>query len=136
MSMMVSQKSSRSTISSTDILHRFKKVIIQFIDELIELFPKESDLIIMRVFFGDQIPVKTIADSFVQHVLPHKEMISSRNEKFFLDEQNNIFGMIDSGKVVHFKRLWTSKNLDNDDKNAIWSYFDIFIKLIEAYKKC
>ena len=126
----------KTTLSSTEILQRFKKIIIQFIDELIELFPKESDLIIMRVFFGDQIPVNKIADSFIDHVLPHKEMISSRNENFFLDEENNIFGMIDTGKVVHFKRLWTSKNIDSDDKNAIWAYFDIFIKLIEAYKSC
>lgn len=125
---------SKPTPSSVDILQRFKRGIMQFIDDLIDIFPQESDLIIIRVFFEDQVPVATIADSFVQHVLPHKDMIIKRNDKFFLEE-NNIFGMLDTGKVLHFKRLWTSSLLDKEDRATIWTYFDTFITLIEAYKK-
>lgn len=124
----------KSIPSSVDILQRLKRGIMQFIDDLIDIFPKESDLIIIRVFFEDQVPVATIAESFLLHVLPHKEMITKRNEKFFL-EDNNIFGMLDTGKVLHFKRLWTSSLLDKDDRVTIWTYFDTFITLIEAYKK-
>ena len=125
---------SKTTPSSVDILQRFKRSIIQFIDDLIDIFPQESDLIIIRVFFEDQVPVATIADSFVEYVLPHKEIINKRNDKFFL-EDNNIFGMLDTGKVLHFKKLWTSNLLDKDDRIIIWKYFDTFITLIEAYKK-
>jgi len=124
---------SKGKLSSTDILLRFKRTIIQFIDDLIDTFPQESDLIIARVFFDDQIPIVSIANGFVVHVLPHKDMILRRNEKFFL-ENNNIFGMLDNGKVLHFKRLWTSSLLDKDDREVIWRYFDTFITLIDAYK--
>jgi hypothetical protein len=120
--------------SSIDILQRLKRGIMQFIDDLIDIFPRESDLIIIRVFFEDQVPVVTIAEAMIVHVLPHRVTIASRNENFFLEE-NNIFGMIDTGKVLHFKKLWTSSLLDKDDRATIWTYFDTFITLVDAYKK-
>ncbi len=133
-SLSVSNRNKNSTPSTVDILQRLKRGIMQFIDDLIEIFPKETDLIIIRVFFEDQVPIGTIADSFISHVLPHKEMVAKRNEKFFL-EDDNIFGMLDTGKVLHFKKLWQSKLLEEDDREVVWSYFDTFITLSEAYKK-
>jgi hypothetical protein len=121
--------------SVLNILQRFKTAYMQFIDELLQLFPTEPDIIIIRVFFEDQIPVSMVADSFINNVLPHKDMIKNRNEKFFL-ENNHMFGMLDGEKVLHFKKLWTSKNIDDDDRLAIWQWFDTFIALIEAYSKC
>jgi hypothetical protein len=120
--------------SQTDILNRFRRAYIQFIDELREQFPQETDLIMMRVFFADQVPTVDVANAFILHVLPHKATIEARDEKFFL-EHNNLFGMFDAGKVVHFKNLWTSKNLDSDDREVIWKWFDLFCKLVESYKK-
>jgi hypothetical protein len=122
-------------LTPIDILQRLKRTIMQFIDDLIDIFPQESDLIIIRVFFEDQVSVQTIAESFIIHVLPYRNMIKARNDKFFLEE-DNIFAMIDTGKVLHFKRLWLSKLLDMEDRQTIWSYFDTFITLVEAYQKC
>lgn len=120
--------------SVLSILERFKRGYMQFIDELLEQFPDEPDLIIIRVFFEDQVPVASVADGFIDHVIPHKDMIKNRNENFFL-ENNHIFGMLDGGKVMHFKKLWTSKRLDKDDRDAIWKWFDTFCALVEAYRK-
>ena len=117
-----------------NILDRFKKSCIKFIDELIEQFPNEQDLIVTRVVFDNQLPVNVIADSFILHVLPHKQMIIDRNENFFL-ENDNIFGMLDSSKVLHFKKLWVSNKLDDDDRTIIWKWFDTFCSLVEAYQK-
>lgn len=124
--------SSRPSVLS--ILERFKRGYMQFIDELLEQFPEETDLIIIRVFFEDQVPVSVVADSFIEHVLPHRQVIASRNEKFFI-ENNHMFGMLDTGKVLHFKKLWTSKRLDKDDRDAIWKWFDTFCALVDAYRK-
>lgn len=126
--------SSKSNPSTTVILQKFKQAIMQFIDELIDIFPQESDLIISRVFFEDQIPIVTIADSFVDHILPYRDQIVKRNDKFFIDD-NNIFGTLDFDKVLHFKKLWNSGHLDKEDRDVIWDYFDTFIILIDAYKK-
>ena len=123
-----------SSTSTIDILRRFKESYMQFIDELYEQFPNETDLIVIRVFFEDQVPVSVVADAFIQHVLPHKELIAKRNDKFFL-ENDNIFGMLDTGKVLHFKKLWMSDRLDKDDRDAIWAWFDVFCKLVEMYRK-
>jgi hypothetical protein len=122
-----------SAPSSLSILERFKRGYIQFIDELLEQFPNEPDLIIIRVFFQNEVPVTSVAESFIVNVLPYKEMIKKRDETFFL-ENNHMFGMLDGGKVSHFKKLWTSERLDDDDKDTIWQWFDMFCALTEAYK--
>lgn len=121
-------------MSALSILERFKDAYVQFIDELLEQFPNEQDLVVVRVFFKDQIPTTVVADAFIEHVLPHKETIKNRNDKFFM-ENNHIFGMLDSGKVMHFKNLWTSPTLEDEDREAIWKWFDMFCILAEAYKK-
>ena len=121
-------------MSILSILERFKHGYMTFIDELLEQFPDEPDLIIIRVFFQDQVPVEVVADTFINHVLPHKDVIKQRNEKFFLNN-NHMFGMLDGGKVMHFKKLWTSERLDNEDRQIIWKWFDTFCTLIEAYKE-
>lgn len=117
-----------------NILERFKTGYIQFIDELLEQFPQESDLIVIRVFFDNQVPVSVVADMFIRHVLPYRDMINSRDEKFFL-ENNHMFNMLDNKKVIHFKKLWTSTRLDKDDREAIWKWFDTFCTLVDAYRK-
>lgn len=120
--------------SSLDILRRFKTAYMNFIDELIEQFPYELDLIIIRVFFEDQVPVSLVMLTFIDKVLPFKKMIEKREEEFFL-KNNHLFSMLDGGKVDHFKKLWTSGRLDGDDKNEIWRWFSTFITLAEAYQK-
>ena len=120
-------------MTTFSILQRFKKSYVQFIDELLEQFPNEPDLVLVRIFFQDQVLVTDVADSFITHVLPHKKAIQNRDERFFL-EHNNIFGMFDSSKVLHFKKLWTSDRLDSDDREAIWKWFDLLCALSELYK--
>lgn len=121
-----------STPNVFNILERFKKAYMSFIDELLEQFPNEPDLIIIRVFLEDQVPVSVVADTFVERILPHRGMINNRDEVFFL-ENNHIFDMVDTGKVIHFKDIW--KRLDDDDKDAIWKWFDTLCTIVEAYKK-
>jgi ABC-type bacteriocin/lantibiotic exporter with double-glycine peptidase domain len=91
-----------STPNVFNILERFKKAYMAFIDELLEQFPNEADLIIIRVFLEDQVPVSVVADTFIERILPHRNMINRRDETFFL-ENNHIFDMVDTGKVIHFK---------------------------------
>ena len=38
-------------------------------------------------------------------------------------------------KWYYFKTLWTSEKIDEDDKKAIWEWFDTFIFLSEKYIK-
>lgn len=114
------------------VLKMFSSSVIEFFDILIKKFPNDNKLIIMRVLFK-QIPNTTIMNNFEKYVLPHKEEIWEKNEKFFL-ENDEIFGPINNkNDVLHFKNLWTSNSLDDDDRETIWLWFRTFINLVEKY---
>jgi hypothetical protein len=121
-------------MSETQILQQFKQQIIAFLDELIGQFPTEGDLILLRIFFNDQIPIKEVIDVFNYRLLTVRDMIKNRDEHFFLDS-NTIFGDLETGKVNHFKKLWRSGRLDNDDKATIWRWVDAFVKIADKYSK-
>ena len=111
---------------------KFRDHIIDFLDELIEQFPHEADIIICRIFIKDQISDIEITESFVESLLKYQDMIKNRDEKFFIDN-DNLFSYFDGGKVLHFKRIWESDNLDKDDRETMWSWMDSFVLLSKKY---
>lgn len=121
-------------MSEIQILSEFKNGIISFLDELIEQFPEEGDLVIARIFLKDQIPIVDIMNNFILKLLPLEGQVKERNESFFL-ENNLLFENIDKNKVNHFKRLWRSERLDRDDRDVIWKWYDSFIFLAKKYQK-
>ena len=125
-------------MSETLILGEFKNNLITFFDELIDQFPSEADLVIIRIFLKDQIPIDEVINIFINTInkdgCKFRKMIKDRNELFFLE--SNIFDSISKTKVVHFKKLWRSDSLDDDDKKIIWKWIDSFVYLGEKYIKC
>ena len=115
-----------------ELLVLFKKNMIEFLDELLEQFEDEGDLIVLRFFIEEQIPVELLMNRFVQYVYPMKDMVKERNENFFL-ERDNIFGSSPKDKIIHFKKLFL--RFSDDDKETLWSWFDVFISLCEKYIK-
>ena len=116
------------------ILTDFRTNLVSFLDELIEQFPHEGDLVIVRIFICDQIPITDIMHTFTKKVLPLKDMVKQRNAAFFL-ENDVLFENLSNTKVSYFKQLWSSNKLDADDRATIWSWFDLFISLAERYQK-
>lgn len=125
------------TETETEILLEFKIQLINFFDELIAQFPHEGDLVVLRLFLSNQIPIKETLDTFNHRLNKDdkklKQMIKERNETFFLE--NNIFGPVKKDKVNHFRKLWRSGNLDMDDKKVIWQWIDTFVYLAAKYTK-
>jgi hypothetical protein len=113
-----------------DIMEVFKRNMMEFIDELVEQYPKEGDLIVIRFFLSEQTPTETLIQQFISRVLPHRERIEKRNEIFFI-ENDNIFGASPKDKVLHFKKLYITMN--NDDRKTLWSWFDSFVSLADKY---
>lgn len=114
------------------LLQLFKKNMLEFLDELIDQFEDEGDLIIMRFFISEQIPLEDLMKQFNTFVMPHKELIQSKNEQFFL-EHDNIFGSSPKEKVVHFKQLYL--RMSTDDKETLWSWFKLFISICDKWNK-
>ena len=81
---------------SIRILAVFKKQFIKFLDELIAQFPREPDLVIVRIFMKDQVPVADVMCHIICEVLPHEEAISQRKEDFFIKETNALLFVCES----------------------------------------
>ena len=124
-------------MAETQILIQFKKSLICFVDELIDQFPQESDLIILRIFLKDQIPIEDVITKFIYTINKNdqelKKYITSRNEIVFLE--SDIFGGISKSKSINFKKLWRSGNLDAEEKETVWKWIDSFVKLSDLYNK-
>ncbi len=59
-------------------------------------------------------------------------MITERDEVFFLE--HDIFDTISKQKSGHFKKLWSSGQLDKDDKQIMWKWLDTFVYLANKYE--
>lgn len=117
------------------IVDDFHSNIITFLDELIEQFPNEADLIIVRLFLKDSIPPIKIINMFIIEILPYKQSIAKRDDSVFLDGNISLFNSVRKSKVNHFKVLWRSSVLDDEDRKVIWKWFDMFIYLVEQFQQ-
>jgi len=119
------------------ILRDFKKNLTAFIDELIDQFPTEEDLIILRIFFNDQVDIKKVMESITHNLNKDdqklKEYIKDHNDSFFIDGFTiDYFGEC---KTIHVKKIWRSPRLDQEDKQVIWKWIDGFVYLSDKYAK-
>ncbi len=114
------------------LLSQLKEQLVLFFDELIELLPLESDLVIIRIFINDKIPITDVMNYVIRKLIPLKNLVQTTDDKFFINN-NILFEQLDQHKVNHFKRIWTTGNLDSDDKKTIWKWFATFIYLAEKY---
>lgn len=118
---------------SIQVLHDLKKNLVNFFDELIDMFPANSEFLSIRILIKDRAPITEIMSYFVDNVLPEKELVKKRSDILFT-EKNVLFSLLGPSSVNMFKILW-KEQLDKDDKAVIWKWFDIFIFLAEKYKK-
>lgn len=125
-------------MAAIKILQDFKEQMKLLLDDLIEVFPQEGDLVVLRVFLVDQLSIQEVMYNFIVHILGKwKEKVKKRDATFFL-ENDDPFGSMPAGaqnKVGHFRRMWLSPNLDKEDRNMIWEYFDVFLRLADQYKR-
>ena len=123
-------------MSENEVLIEFKTQLVSFFDELITQFPQEGDLVVLRLFVTNQMPIKYIMNTFIQKINTNdqelRKMVKDRNECFFLE--NNIFENVCKEKILRFKKLWRSA-LDTEDKEVIWTWIDAFIYLGDKYTK-
>lgn len=115
--------------SKQNVLISFKNNLLVFLDELIETFPSYKDFIILRIFVKDKIPIDLIMNSFIEDLQNIKIQVLNKDSKFFT-EGNPIFSKLEKEEV--FKDIWSNMNTDN--KNIMWNWFEQFIKFAEKYK--
>lgn len=130
-------KMSIKSINCDDLPIKLKEQMTLFFDELAETYPSEGDFVVFRILIANQIEPQKIMNYVVNHILPYTKMVEERDEQFFLTN-TNLFSNISqdkASKVNHFKRMWMSGQLTNDDKEAIWRWFNVFIAMARRYKE-
>ena len=115
------------------ILKTFKSTLISFIDELISQYPNDSELILIRIFLKDQIPIQSIMNEFLLKLNTYKPMIEKKDDAVFEDDDFLTFGQ-QSG-LTNLKKLWKANNIDDEDKDIIWEWLNSFVFLCEKYQK-
>lgn len=122
-------------MSQLQLLRGLHKDLLQFFDSLIDAFPEEGELVIIRFALTDQFPITDIMDYIILSLLPLKSKVVNRDNNFFL-ENNILFESLESSKVNHFKRIWKSDSMNEEDRESIWKWFDRFLLRAERYQKC
>ena len=122
-------------MSQLQLLRGLHSDLLKFFDSLIEAFPDEGELVIIRFALTDQFPITDIMDYITVSLLPLKTKVDNRDNNFFL-ENNILFEELDNSKVNHFKRIWKSGTLNDEDRDSIWRWFDRFLLRAERYNKC
>lgn len=120
-------------MTDIQILRHYKNTLIEFMDELIDMFPTEGDLVIIRFFLNDQVPIEDVVKHTYTHLVPLKPLIQERNDKFFLENQVLYQEINNNDRVNHFKRIWESESISKEDREVMWRWFELLVALAEKY---
>ena len=113
---------------------KFKENLLEFFSELVVQFPKEADLILMRMIFKE-MSADLLVNRFIKDILHLKDKVIQRDSTFFLENRLlYVDANLDESKTNHFKQLWQS-NIDDEDRDTIWEWFDVLITISEEYNR-
>ncbi len=118
--------------NKVEVLNFFKQNLLKFLDALSALLPNEQDIIMLRVMFETHIPIESAMQTFSIRILPYREMVEKRDDRFFL-ECTDVFAGIRKDKVSYFKDLWQSPTLSAENRKTLWDWFTVFLKLAIRY---
>ncbi len=116
------------------VIEVFKNNLVNFIEILIEQFPSETDLIIIRTFFLEMCSAVDIINYFSNKLLNDKvkTMIEKQNDQFFIENDTLFSDIKNKQKVFHFKNVWLTAT--DNQKKSIWQWFNKLVRIAEIYK--
>jgi len=99
---------------------------------------------VLKNYYGDLISVETvinnatgqtIMDHYINRVLPWKDKIENRDEKFFLENKFIFVGLSPAKVEFYSQYLSNPDNVEDDDKELIFQHFDTMTEIAELYNK-
>ena len=119
-------------------IKKFNLTIDNLVNDIILVFPNYQYLQVFKEKFNLLIKynVRKPIEFFKDGVYNFKEQILSKNEEFFIkkDYKEDVQQLQYDSKwsldqVLNLKELWTQ--LNDENKEVIWTYFSVLIKLVE-----
>lgn len=111
--------------------------IQEFFDDIcVTLPPEQQDKVMfLKSMVRDVLPKTQLAGFLVRFILPLKEKIVNRDETFFLQDECLFSALREQAEdVMIFKELWKNAP-DNEAKECIWQWLDLFVLLSDKYNK-
>jgi len=113
-------------------LSAFNTQLENFINELSELFPKDTDIAFAKntIYLLKKTNPKKTSKIFKSYMNKFEDQINNKNEDFFLNRNyNDIHDGVKSSlnTVMNLKKYW--KSMTNNTRNNIWLYLQILIKI-------
>ena len=116
------------------IQEKFKENLIEFFSELVIQFPKEADLIVLRMVLNE-LSAELLINRFIKDILHLKDKVTNRDSTFFLENKLlYLDANLDENKTNHFKQIW-QQDIDDEDRDCIWEWFDLLITISEEYQR-
>lgn len=119
-------------------IKKFNLTIDNLVNDIILVFPNYKYLQVFKEKFNLLITynVRKPIEFFKDGVYSFKEQILSKNEEFFInkDYKDDVQQLQYDSKwsldqVLNLKELWGE--LNDENKEVIWTYFSVLIKLVE-----
>ena len=118
-----------------ELLKLFREQLLNFVDELIETFPNEGNLILLRVYIDTHLIIEKSLREFTQKINENdgklKQMIKERNEHFFINY--DLINLESKNEINYMLKLWQDDILQPDDKTTIWDWVDLFVKISNSF---
>ena len=117
--------------SNGDYGEKLVTILQKILGNLITVAPTEyvDDLINIRDTYLRIADRNALMNTLTARVLPHKGMINARDEKYFIDDDKNIFSAISKTYVSKFKNIW--KALDAENRQILWKWIDCVVRVLE-----
>ena len=112
------------------ILSNLRTNLKKFFDDMKNRFPTEPSFVIASLAIENQFPMEDAIGYIKEYVLPVKDKILQKDEQFFLSG-NKFLSKLNPTSVDGFRDRWLQ--LSKDDKEVVWRYFEVFVKLAERY---
>lgn len=117
-------------------LTKFNLTLSNFIDDLIRVFPNYNNLEIFKEKFLllKSTNPRLIVTYFTNTIYPYKSQIESKDASFFLEKDYSDDITIENkqwalDEMLNLKTLWNK--LDDNNKETVWKYFLVLLKLCE-----
>lgn len=102
-----------------------KNTILDFVNELIELYPDKIDLVLFKLYVSQQ-EEHNIKNFFKDHIIPNHETIKTHD----IDSLHDIFKQnYNNHEAISEKvfKLWY--DMQADTQEIVWEWIDTFIIL-------
>ena len=109
--------------------NKFHVCFSQFIEELSIQFPTEPSLQLVKTIIKD-VDSDELVQKYRSFILPYKDMIEKKDENFFLNSNEWFYKLTSPAKIFSIKDLWVSETLDDEDKDMIWQWFNVFNRIV------